>query len=539
MNKLACVAVEHLSVAFRSAGRYEPAVDDVSFTFRAGEMVALVGESGSGKSLTALSMLQLLPHGAHVGEKSRILYDGQDLLALTPRQIRTIRGAKMGMIFQEASVAFNPVLRIGEQICEVLRCHHELSIKALRERGLGLLKEVGLDDAERCWHAYAHQLSGGMRQRAMIAMALAGEPEFLLADEPTTALDVTLQAQVMDLLAELKAKRGLGVLLITHDLPLVSSYADRVLVMKQGKLVEQAEAKAFFCAPVHPYSQHLLASMPKAKSEAACSKPKPSKLLLKATDLSVHFPICKGVLQRKVANVAAVEQTSLRISPGETLAIVGESGSGKTTLARALLRLEAHHQGEVAFVGHSVTSMGSKALRGYRRQVQMVFQDPYQSLNPRHLVQRIVLEGEDLHGKRLRGQARENKAAQLLDMVGLLPEHQYRYPNAFSGGQRQRIAIARTLALQPRLLICDEPTSALDVSIRRNMLDVLQRIQTEHGVALLLITHDFSVVRYLADRVMVMQAGRVVEQGSAEAVLNSPESDYTRRLLASVPVLAS
>ena len=436
------------------------------------------------------------------------------------------------MVYQEALDALNPVKCIGNQIAEVLSLHQHVRGSALLNAGIKLLEEVGLDDPERAWNAYPHQLSGGMRQRAMIAMALAGDPDFLIADEPTTALDVTLQVQVMQLLTDLKKTRGMGILFITHNLPLVARHADRVALMRNGELLEAQEAKAFFRSPKTAYGQELLAAMlmNRAKQCKFLRKAKPKALLLKAQNLSVQYQTDTGLLH-------AVDDVSFSLTVGETLAVVGESGSGKSTLARAVMQLESLESGKVSYKGQCLQTALKHQLRNYRQQSQMVFQDPYQSLNPRHRVADIVLEGLDIHGQRLRGNKRNEAALALLEKVGLNEDYLHRYPHALSGGQRQRIAIARALALNPQLLICDEPTSALDISVSVQVLDLLLELQQSMGLGILLITHDFSVVRYMADRIMVMRKGRVLESGDAEQVLKTPSHEYTQSLLDSVPVL--
>ncbi len=520
--------LDRLSLGFQDGAKLHLTVHDLSLTLWPGQMLALVGESGSGKSLSALSILQLLPSQARVSQQSMICLGSQDLLQLSANRMQTIRGGRIGMIFQEALDAFNPVRRLGDQIGEVLRLHQGLKGQVLYLRGLALLEEVGLDDAGRCWDAFPHQLSGGMRQRAMIAMALAGDPDFLIADEPTTALDVTLQAQVMALLSQLKQVRNMGILFITHDLPLVAKYADDVALMREGKLLEMQPAKAFFQLPETEYGRNLLTALPDSRVKRLAKPAKPRRGLLKAENIQIQYGSSRGI-------VRAVDGVDLVLSAGETLAVVGESGSGKSTLARALMHLLPWHDGSISFLGESMRKPKRAQLQAYRQQVQMVFQDPYQSLNPRHLIRDIVLEGLDVHGKRLHRQKRDARALQLLMQVSLGEDYLMRYPHALSGGQRQRVAIARALALNPRVLICDEPTSALDVSLRKQVLDLLLDLQQQFGLGIILITHDFAVVRYMADRVMVMKNGRVVETGCAQTMLKQPQHEYTQALLNAVP----
>lgn len=527
------IDVSDLSIAFYHHGQRKEVVSDVSFQLNAGQMTALVGESGSGKSLTALALMQLLPSGAMVSEKASICYDGDELLQKTAREMSHIRGGKIGMVFQEALVAFNPILTIGEQILEVVIRHKYFRGKEAFKYGCQLLREVGLDDEERCWRAYPHQLSGGMRQRAMVAMALAGDPEFLIADEPTSAIDVVLQQQMMQLFKRLMRERGIGVLMITHDLPLVRAYADEVLVMMSGRLIEKARADVFFQGPTSAYAKTLLqASYPQIKKQPT-SLQKHARLMF-TKHMKVHFPIQKGLFKRTVGCVKAIDGLDFDLLSGETLAIVGGSGSGKSTLARSIMMMQKISSGELCFANRHLVSLSRKERRQYCRQVQMIFQDPYQSLDPRQTIFSILSEPLKIHKIKLSEQKMHDYLHALLKRVGLLPEHLMRFPHEFSGGQRQRIAIARALVLKPKLLICDEPTSALDVTLRHQILDLLASIQREMGMTLIMITHDFAVVQSIADRVLVMCDGRMMEVGTMTQVTQAPQSSYTKSLIQAV-----
>ncbi len=534
-----------LRTEFRTAGGPRTVVDGVSLAVPAGRTLVLLGESGSGKSLTALSILRLLPPGARQSG-GEVWLAGKNLSALPEAAMRGVRGRRIGMIFQEPMTSLNPVMRIGAQIAEVIRRHLGGRERAIRARGVELLAATGMADPARRYDEYPHQLSGGMKQRAMIAMALACDPELLIADEPTTALDVTTQAQILDLLQDLQRARGMGLLLVTHDLGVAARMADQVAVMQAGRVVEQAPRERFFTAPQHAYSQALFAALPdfsrrgQALTGHAQQHAVPpatdtaADTVLDLRDLRVHFPIRRGLLQRAVGAVRAVDGVSLRLARGRTLAVVGESGCGKTTLARAILRLLEPTGGSVHFEGTDLASLPARRLRPLRRHFQIVFQDPYGSLNPRLRVADIVREGLD--ALRIGARAtREQRVAQLLARVGLPADAGERYPHEFSGGQRQRISIARALAVGPRLLVLDEPTSALDLSIQAAVLDLLRELQAEMGLAYVLITHNLGVVEYLADDVAVMYLGRIVEHGPAEQVLKHPRHPYTRALLAAVP----
>ena len=587
-------------------------VDGVSFHVAAGETYALLGESGCGKSMTALSVMRLLPDGGRVTAGS-VALDGEDVLVLPERAMRQMRGGRMAMIFQEPMLALNPVIRVGEQIIEALALHRDLAGAAARDAARALLDSVGVPDAARRLDSYPFELSGGLRQRVMIAISLAGQPRLLIADEPTTALDVTIQAQVLEVLRSLRSERRMGMLLITHDLGVVAENADRVGVMYAGELLEEGTRDAFFAAPQHPYSRMLFEALPhttlhglqpvadrspsgrpgdggrlttipgqvpkpeampegcrfaprcphafaRCREEspgwqaidgqrvrchlagqlpvqpprgqaAQAGPPHAAQRLLQVDGLKVHFPVRRGLLQRTVGQVRAVDDVSLAIEAGRTLALVGESGCGKTSVGKALLRLIEPTAGSVALDGETITARNVSSLR---RQVQMVFQDPFSSLNPRMRVADILLEGMDALGVGAAKQRRD-AVARLLQQVGLPDDAGGRYPHAFSGGQRQRIAIARALAVSPRLVICDEPTSALDVSVQAQILNLLKDLQNELGLAYLFITHNLAVVEYLAHEVAVMYLGRIVEHGAAADVLRAPRHPYTQALVSAVP----
>jgi peptide/nickel transport system ATP-binding protein len=632
MNK-ALLQVRHLSLGFTRKtddGRAAQTIDalsDISFQLHAGETLALLGESGCGKSLTALALMRLLPPQARFQAGHVMLASkesgarAEDLLRVSEDRMRQVRGRRMAMIFQEPATSLNPVMRIGDQIKEVLQLHRGMADVAAADEVLALLAQVGLPDPKRAATAYPFELSGGMKQRAMIAMALAGDPDILLADEPTTALDVTLQAQILDLIAQLQQARQMGVLLITHDLAVVSARADRVAVMYAGQIVESGPVAQVLNQPSHPYTRALLAALPEkampgealaqlsgrvpplgswpmacrfaprcAIREPHCTEESPPWVLLprgNTTELQ-HHALCwrvgdetisaaqasaplpvpnrsaaevpvltvsnlsvryqsssQGVLRRlgqhllrkkPIPLAPVVDAVSFDLKPGETLAIVGESGCGKTTTARAILRLIESESGEVVLNGKPIIGPGVKPVKGWRRDVQMVFQDPFASLDPRQRIRQVLSEGPIALGLPA-ADTSQDALIRLLDRVGLPPEALDRFPHEFSGGQRQRIAIARALAVSPKVLICDEPTSALDVSVQAQILNLLQKLQAETGIAYLFITHNFGVVRYLADRVLVMQAGKVVESGDADQLLQQPQHTYTQALLASVPVL--
>ena len=523
------ISVEDLSVDFRGGGNLTHAVRHVSFDIGDAETVALVGESGSGKTVTALSILRLLPYPAASHPSGKILFKGENLLTLPASALRQVRGNKISMIFQEPMTSLNPLHTIEQQVGEVLKIHRGLSDRAARERVLDLLDKVGIDDPKGRLTCYPHQLSGGQRQRVMIAMALANEPDLLIADEPTTALDVTIQAQILDLLAKLKAEFNMAMLLITHDLGIVRKMADRVCVMNNGEIVERGATRDIFAAPQHPYTKHLLASEPKGSPPPANAK---AKIILETKDLRVWFPIRRGFLRHIVGYIKAVDGIDLAVKEGQTLGVVGESGSGKTTLGLALLRLVSS-VGPIVYLGNRIDGYDSKRMRPLRRHMQIVFQDPYGSLSPRLSVGQIIEEGLQIQSPGLTEVERAARVSRALKEVGLDdPALCDRYPHEFSGGQRQRIAIARALVLEPKFLILDEPTSALDVSVQAQIVDLLRDLQRRHKLTYLFISHDLKVVRALANSIIVLRHGKVVEQGPAETVFSAPKTDYTKALLA-------
>jgi microcin C transport system ATP-binding protein len=521
----AVLKVENLSIAFRQDGASRPAVRGVSFTVGRGETVALVGESGSGKSVTALSTVGLLPDSAEVSGSIR--YGTTQMVGAAEPTLRGIRGNDISFIFQEPMTSLNPLHTIERQLGESLALHQGLSGAAARARIIELLGKVGIRDAESRLTAYPHQLSGGQRQRVMIAMALANGPELLIADEPTTALDVTIQAQILDLLAELKARENLSLLFITHDLGIVRRIADRVCVMKDGEIVEQGPAAEVFANPQHPYTQKLLAAEAKGLPDPVAEN---APVVAETQNLRVWFPIHAGLLRRVVGHVKAVNDATLTVHAGETLGIVGESGSGKTTLALAILRL-IPSEGRVVFLGQNLAERQGRAMRDLRRDMQVVFQDPFGSLSPRMTAAEIIAEGLGVHGVEP-GRNRRDMVAEIMAEVGLDPAMMDRYPHEFSGGQRQRIAIARAMILRPKLVVLDEPTSALDMTVQVQIVELLRALQRKWGLAYIFISHDLRVVRALSHKVMVMRNGDVVESGAAEAVFANPQSDYTRTLMA-------
>lgn len=522
------VEVRDLSVSFRSAGRIVEAVKHVSFDVRKGETLALVGESGSGKTVTALSILGLLPFPAAFHPNGSVKLLGGEMVGAGPETLARYRGKKVGMIFQEPMTSLNPLHTVEKQINEVLILHQGLAREAARARTLELLNLVGLQNAEQRLDAYPHQLSGGQRQRVMIAMALANDPDLLIADEPTTALDVTIQAQILALLRSLQKRLGMAMLMITHDLNLVRRMADRVAVMKGGEIVELGATSAIFAAPAHAYTKMLLAAEPKGKPSGG--KPD-APTIVEAKGLKVHFPIKAGVFRRTVGYVKAVDGVDFVLKEGRTVGVVGESGSGKSTLGYALLRL-LKSQGDIRFKGASIQGLDWASLRPLRREMQIVFQDPFASLSPRMSVFQIVEEGLKVHGLGGSEEARRELVADVLGEVGLDASMMDRYPHEFSGGQRQRISIARALVLKPRFVVLDEPTSALDMSVQAQIVDLLRDLQAHHGLAYMFISHDLRVVRALADEAIVLKDGIVVEQGPADDVFDRPKSDYTRALMA-------
>jgi peptide/nickel transport system ATP-binding protein len=532
----ALLSVSDLHVSFRQGAELIPAVCGVSFHIDKGETFALVGESGSGKSVTALSVLRLLPHNARI-MKGQVMLGSTDLFGLPEYAMGAIRGLRIGIIFQDPMSSLNPVMTVGRQIGEVLRLQRGLQGRPAKNRALELLDHVGLPNPQRHLDEYPHQLSGGMRQRVMIAVALAGEPDLLIADEPTTALDVTIQAQILELLARLKRENGMALWLITHDLGIVAELADRVAVMRAGKIVEQSGREKFFEKPEHPYSRELFTAMPRLDACLARPETYHSDPLLVVEDFKVHYPIKRGILQRTVDYVRAVDGVSFSMAQGETLALVGESGCGKTTLGKGILGLIGNSGGRVRFDGVDITRLQGEERRKRYAEMQIVFQDPYSSMNPRMVVGDIVEEGLcALHPSMTEIERRE-RVEDLLHSVGLPKEARLRYPHEFSGGQRQRICIARALAVDPKLIVCDEPTSALDVSVQAQILKLLRDLRDRRRLSYLFITHDLAVVAELADRVAVMHQGKIVETGLTQQVLFEPVHPYTRRLLEAVPKL--
>jgi microcin C transport system ATP-binding protein len=529
--------VRNLEVTFAGRGRAPPveAVRGVSFSLDRGETLALVGESGSGKSVTALSLLQLLPYPlAMHGPGSSIRFAGEELVGAAPEALRRVRGDRIAIVFQEPMTSLNPLHTLERQVGEILLVHRRMSSRAARVRTLDLLRLVGLPDAENRLDAYPHQLSGGQRQRVMIAMAIANEPDMLIADEPTTALDVTIQAHILQLLKDLRDRFGMALLLITHDLTIVRRMAERVAVMTGGEIVETGPTEAIFDRPRHPYTRRLLAAEPKGR--AAPADPA-APVLIEAEALRVWFPLRRGVLRRVTGHLKAVDGVSLTVRAGSTLGIVGESGSGKTTLGLALLRLTAA-EGEIRFAGRDIAALSQRQLRPLRRQMQIVFQDPFSSLSPRLSVAQIVEEGLKVHQLATSAGERRRLIEAALAEVGLDPVAADRYPHEFSGGQRQRVAIARALVLKPRLVVLDEPTSALDLSVQAQIVDLLRDLQARHGLAYLFISHDLRVIRALAHQIMVMKDGRIVEAGPAEQIMTQPRHPYTRALMAAAFDLA-
>ena len=522
------IEVRDLSVVFRQGGQETLAVDRVSFDIGKGETLALVGESGSGKSVTALSILKLLPYPAAEHPSGSVRFKGNELLDADERDLLEVRGNDITMVFQEPMTSLNPLHTVARQIGEILQVHQGMSDEAARIRTLELLTKVGIADPESRLASYPHQLSGGQRQRVMIAMALANNPDLFIADEPTTALDVTVQAQILELLRELQRETGMSMLLITHDLGIVRHMADRVAVMRQGRIVEMGPVGRIFDDPQHDYTKMLLAAEPKGRPPKS---DKSAEVVVDVEDLKVWFPVKRGFLRRVVGHIKAVDGVSVTVREGQTLGVVGESGSGKTTLGLALLRLVSS-EGRIVYAGTAIDNYNAKAMRPLRKEMQVVFQDPYGSLSPRLSVRQIVEEGLLVLDKGLGPEEREVRVASALEEVGIDPDSMDRYPHEFSGGQRQRIAIARTMALEPRFVVLDEPTSALDMSVQAQIVDLLRELQRRHGLAYLFISHDLKVVRALANDVVVMRDGVVVEQGPAQAVFQAPRTEYTKALIA-------
>ncbi|MGR3343392.1 MAG: ABC transporter ATP-binding protein [Paracoccaceae bacterium] len=517
--------VSNLSVDFRQDGETHMAIHNVSFSIAKGETVALVGESGSGKSVTALATVALLPDSAQVS--GSVTYGGEEMIGAPEARLRRVRGNDISFIFQEQMSTLNPLHTLEKQLAESLALHQGIVGPAAREKVLELMVKVGIQEPETRLGAYPHQLSGGQRQRVMIAMALANGPELLIADEPTTALDVTIQAQILDLLAELKVSEGMSMLFITHDLTIVRKNADRVCVMQEGKIVEQGSTAEIFANPQHPYTVKLLPAEAAGRPDPV---PEDAEEIASIKDLRIWFPIQQGLLRRTVGHVKAVNAATLTVRAGETVGIVGESGSGKTTLALAMMRLISS-EGPVVFLGKDIQGWKSKALRPVRRDMQIVFQDPYGSLSPRMTAEEVIAEGLSVHGVEP-GRNRREMVAEIMQEVGLDPSTMHRYPHEFSGGQRQRIAIARAMILRPRLVVLDEPTSALDMTVQVQIVQLLRDLQRKYKLAYLFISHDLKVVRALAHKVIVMKLGDIVEAGTAEEIFNAPKSEYTKTLMA-------
>ncbi|MDQ1197322.1 microcin C transport system ATP-binding protein [Rhizobium sp. SORGH_AS 787] len=522
------LSVRDLSVAFHQGGKESLAVDKVSFEIMPGEVLALVGESGSGKSVTANSILKLLPYPAASHPSGQILFEGRDLLTMPMRDLRSVRGNDITMIFQEPMTSLNPLHSIERQIGEILELHQALTGAPARFRILELLNQVGIREPEKRLKAFPHELSGGQRQRVMIAMALANRPKLLIADEPTTALDVTVQAQILELLAGLKNQHHMSMLFITHDLGIVRKFADRVCVMTKGKIVETGTVEQVFTNPQHAYTRHLLAAEPKGEPPLADhNKP----VVMQGDDIKVWFPIKAGLMRKVVDHVKAVDGINITLREGQTVGVVGESGSGKTTLGLALSRLISS-KGRISFIGQSIDSYSYSMMKPLRNRLQVVFQDPYGSLSPRMSVGDIIAEGLKVHETSLSYEERDQRVAKALEEVGLDPATRWRYPHEFSGGQRQRIAIARAMVLKPRFVMLDEPTSALDMSVQAQVVDLLRDLQSKHDLAYLFISHDLKVVKALANEVIVMRHGKIVESGPAKSIFEAPKEDYTRALMA-------
>jgi microcin C transport system ATP-binding protein len=524
----ALLEIKDLSVAFGLGERRVLAVDRVSFDINRGETVALVGESGSGKSVTALSIMKLLPYPPAHHPSGTIHFKGQELLALPEHEIRKVRGNDITIIFQEPLTSLNPLHTLEKQLTEIMLLHQGITGEAARARIVELLDQVGIPDPAGRLASYPHQLSGGQRQRVMIAMALANEPDLLIADEPTTALDVTVQAQILKLLKEIQTRAGMAMLFITHDLGIVRKIADRVCVMKEGQIVEQGPVKRVYETPEHPYTKALLEAEP--KPDPAPLKPH-APMVVETKDLKVWFPVKRGVLRKTVGHIKAVDGVDVTVRKGETLGVVGESGSGKTTLGLAILRLISS-DGPIVFMGQQLQGLKFKDMLPYRRDMQIVFQDPYGSLSPRMSVSDIVEEGLWVHHPKLTVDEREQRVVQALTDVGLDPETRFRYPHEFSGGQRQRIAVARAIVLEPTFIMLDEPTSALDMLIQSQIVDLLRGLQKRRDLTYLFISHDLRVVAALASRVVVMRGGKIVEEGPAEELFKNPKTPYTRALFA-------
>jgi peptide/nickel transport system ATP-binding protein len=519
----------NISVSFKVEGGMVHAVRDVSFALRKGETIAIVGESGSGKSVTARAVMRLLTKRATVTPETSIVLDGQDVMKLKENEMRKLRGSRVSMIFQEPMSSLNPVYTIGSQICEVLHLHNKINRADALIRARELLEEVQIPEPEARLKQYPHQLSGGQRQRVMIAMALANRPDILIADEPTTALDVTVQAQILNLIRNLKIRYGMAVILITHDLTVVKQFADRVYVMQHGEMKEHNTAKALFAKPQHPYTQRLLASDPRGVAQPLTGK---AATMLSGNDVRVVYTLKKGgIFRPKYFDLVAVDSLSLDLKRGETLGLVGESGSGKTTFGQALIRLVSMQKGEVTFDGTRIETLNRRQLRPFRSRMQIVFQDPFSSLNPRMSVRQVIEEGLIVNTIGSSDEDRLDRVKKALEDSGMPTDILSRFPHEFSGGQRQRLAIARAIALEPEFILLDEPTSALDLSVQAQIIELLRKLQRERGLSYLFISHDLKVVRALCHRVLVMQNGQIVEQGPVAEVLTNPKTDYTKRLV--------
>jgi microcin C transport system ATP-binding protein len=520
--------IDNLSVRFKTAERTTEAVKNISFQIKKGETIALVGESGSGKSVTALSIMQLLPYPlASHSEESSITFDSEELVGAPDSFMQTVRGDKIGMIFQEPMSSLNPLHSIERQIGEILRLHQGMSKEEAKERVKELLDLVGLPMLKERLSAYPHELSGGQRQRVMIAMALANNPDLLIADEPTTALDVTIQAQILELLQDLKERLNMSVLLITHDLTIVEKMADYVCVMKDGEIVEQKPCRGLFKKPEHEYTKMLLSAQPKGNVVAANEN---AKTVLEGTDIKVHFPKQKSFLGKTISWVKAVDGVNIKCKAGQTIGVVGESGSGKTTLGLALIRLISS-SGEIEYKGGSIAHFGRKEMRLLREDMQIVFQDPFGSLSPRMSIAQIIGEGLDIHYKNLSTFERDAMVVKALEDVELDPSTRHRYPHEFSGGQRQRISVARAMVLQPEFVVLDEPTSALDLSVQAQIVDLLRNLQEKHNLSYMFISHDLRVVRAMSHEVLVMKDGKIIENGTAEEIFERPKEEYTKALI--------
>ena len=535
MSDKPLLSIRNLGVDFRQAGKVTMAVEGATFDIDRGETVALVGESGSGKSVTALSVMRLLPYPAAEHPTGEILFKGRDMLTADEPSLRAVRGNEISIIFQEPMTSLNPLHTIERQVGEILKLHRGMGDSAARSRVLELLNQVGIREPENRLESYPHQLSGGQRQRVMIAMALANEPDLLIADEPTTALDVTVQAQILQLLRDIQRDTGMAMMFITHDLGIVRKMAKRVCVMTGGRIVEQGPTEDIFTKPEHDYTRHLLAAEPKGDPPKADTS---APVIMAADDLKVWFPIKRGFFRRTIGHIKAVDGVDISVREGQTLGVVGESGSGKTTLGLALMRLISS-EGKIVFLGKAIADNSFKEMRPLRRDMQIVFQDPYGSLSPRMSLGEIVGEGLQIHAPDLSYNERDRKVAQALEEVGLDPSTRHRYPHEFSGGQRQRISVARAMVLEPKFVMLDEPTSALDMSVQAQVVDLLRDLQRRHNLAYLFISHDLKVVRALANDIVVLRNGKIVEQGTAEKVFDRPENEYTKALMAAAFEIAA